>query len=80
MLGDFGKLIRSQTTALVFFEGSQGAVHHQIGVATDRAGEMGVVVFRQAIMPEGLRRIARAFQALQETNLQRWSFGFIANL
>src|ERR1051325_11670679 len=45
-------------------------MHHQIGITTNRTGEMQVIDFLQAIMPERTRIVARAFETLQQTDFQ----------
>ena len=47
------------------------AMDDEIGVTPDRAGEMGVVVFREAVMTERLGGVARALEALQQADLER---------
>ena len=49
----------------------QGAVHDQIGVTPDRAGEMSVIVFGETVVAERLRRITGALQAFQKADLER---------
>src|SRR5947208_14554884 len=53
-------------------------MHHQIGITPNRTGEMEIVIFRQPIMPQRLRQIARAFQTFEQTNFQRLLFRFPA--
>src|SRR6187397_25403 len=47
------------------------AMHHQVGVATNRRGEMRVMFLGEAIVPERFHRVPRALQRSQETNLER---------
>jgi hypothetical protein len=56
----------------------QRAMHDEIGVAPNRAGEMRVVVFRQTVMAERLRGIARALQTFQQPDLERLLLRFAA--
>src|SRR6516162_2299172 len=46
------------------------------GITPDGAGEMQIIRFCQAVMPERLRIIARAFKTFQKTDLQRLLFRF----
>src|SRR5438132_13244970 len=54
-------------------------MHGQIGITANRAGEMQVVRLRQSIMTKRLRKVARAFQAFQQTDFERLLFRFATN-
>ena len=43
----------------------------QIGVAPNRAGEMSVIVFRETEVAQRLRRVTRALQTFQKSDLER---------
>ena len=45
----------------------QGAVDHEVGVAADWAGEVGVVALVQAVVAKRFRGVSGAFQALEES-------------
>jgi len=48
----------------------QGAMHEQIGITTDRGGEMGVVGLGEAVVAEAFRRVDGTFQRTQQRDLQ----------
>jgi len=54
----------------------EGAVDDEVAVAPDGACEMGVVRLREAIVAEGLRKIAGALEALEEGDLHSRGEGF----
>ena len=53
------------------FDRCETAMDNEIGVTADGAGEMRVVIFRQTVMAERLRRITGPLQTFQEADLQR---------
>ena len=44
----------------------EGAVHEQVGIAADGAGEMGVIDFGEAVVADGLRGVTGALEALEQ--------------
>ena len=56
----------------------QRAVYHKVTVAANRAGKVGVVGLREAIVAEGLGEIAGAIEALQQRDAYGGRIGFAA--
>jgi hypothetical protein len=56
----------------------QRTMYDEIGIAANRTREMRVVVLRQSVVTERLRRITRALQTLEQPDLQRLLFRFAA--
>ena len=56
-----------------------GRGDYEVGVAADRAREVGIVALVQAIVAKGFRRISGAFQALEEPQLDRIFLRLAAN-
>ena len=50
-------------------------MHLKISIAPDRAGEVSIVRFREAIMTQWRRGIARSLQTLEQPDLERMLFG-----
>ena len=53
----------------------QAAMHHEIGVAANRRGEVGVLLFRQAEMSQRFQRVAGPHERLEEADLERRANG-----
>ena len=60
----------------VFFEiGIEDAMDDEVGVAADRRGEVGVVIFRQTVVAVGRGAVGGLFQTAQELGAQRVALG-----
>ena len=71
MLGGRGDLTHVSAGAVGLIALGEPAMDDQVRVASDRAGEMGVVIFREPVMAERLRRIPGALETFQQADLQR---------
>src|SRR4029450_2900628 len=58
---------------------AQCTMHNQISTTANRAREMQVIGFSQSVMAKWLRKIARTFQAFEQTDLERLLLRFSAN-
>ena len=71
-----GVACRRNGVAGVFFEiGIEDAMDDEVGVASDRRGEVGVVIFRQTVVTVGRGAVGGLFQTAQELGAQRVALG-----
>jgi len=69
MVGDAREFARAAAFVFAAAVIGQSPMNHEIGVTPDRAGEVGVVVFREPEMAERLDGITRALEAFEQTDL-----------
>lgn len=51
------------------------AMDDEVGVATDGGGEVAVIGFSEAVVPDGVRCVGRAFKAFEESEFDDVFFG-----